>query len=345
MYGNGETMDPPSELPIYGPADELNPDSAFEEDSESFTSSLGPESYDFHFENGRRYHALHAGEYWGPNDERQIEAERITHRLYLLTLDGQLCAAPLAAPPHRVLDIGTGAGSWAIDFAAKHPSAAVLGTDLSPIQDLFIPSNLRFEIVDFCDMWSYSENSFDFVFLRGLDGCVRDWPRLYAEVYRALKPGAYIEHSEMCIELKSDDGAVAPEHIFGRWRKMLLEASDAYGKPLGIADQTKELSEAAGFVEVVEQRFKWPIGGWNQERKLKEIGRLNKKHWEQSIEGWCIALLTRALKWTVPQVRGFLREMEEGLRDSNIHAYHEVTVLYGRKRESGSETRSEESEF
>ena len=31
---------------------------------ESPTSSLGPETYDFQFENGRRYHALHAGEYW-----------------------------------------------------------------------------------------------------------------------------------------------------------------------------------------------------------------------------------------------------------------------------------------
>ena len=35
-------------------ADELDPDSAFEEDSESPTSSLGPESYDYRFENGRR---------------------------------------------------------------------------------------------------------------------------------------------------------------------------------------------------------------------------------------------------------------------------------------------------
>jgi hypothetical protein len=127
-----------------------------------------------------------------------------------------------------------------------------------------------------------------FDFLRGCRVCLIK--------YSALKPGAYIKHSEMCIELKSDDGAITSEHIFGRWSKTLLEASVEFGKPLGIADQIKEHIEAAGFVDVVEQRFEWPIGGWRRERKLRGIGRLNKTHWVQSIEGRCITLLTRALK-------------------------------------------------
>ncbi|KAI9778717.1 MAG: hypothetical protein M1839_007948 [Geoglossum umbratile] len=159
--------------------------------------------------------------------------------------------------------------------------------------------------------------------------------------YRALKPGAFIEHSEMSIELKSDDASIPPNHIFDRWGKTLLEASEAYGKSLGVADQTKDHIEATGFVEVVEKRFKWPIGRWGQGRKLRAIGRLNKSHWEASMEGWCIALLTRALKWTVPQVKDFLREMEEALKDDNIHAYHEVIIVYGRKPESVSENESE----
>lgn len=32
------------------------------------------------------------------------------------------------------LDIGTGTGIWAIDFADEHPETTVIGTDLSPIQ-------------------------------------------------------------------------------------------------------------------------------------------------------------------------------------------------------------------
>ncbi|KAI9773168.1 MAG: hypothetical protein M1840_008289 [Geoglossum simile] len=128
----------------------------------------------------------------------------------------------------------------------------------------------------------------------------------------------------MSIELKSDDGSLPPNHIFDRWGKTLLEASEAYGKSLGTANQIKGLIETNGFVGVVENTFKWPIGRWGQGRKLRAIGRLNKMHWEISMEGWCIALLTRALKWTVPQVKEFLQEMEEALKDDNIHAYHEV---------------------
>jgi len=50
-----------------------------------------------------------------------------------LLLDGKLHLAPLDAP-HRILDIGTGTGIWAIDVADEYPMAEVIGTDLSPIQ-------------------------------------------------------------------------------------------------------------------------------------------------------------------------------------------------------------------
>jgi tRNA G46 methylase TrmB len=38
------------------------------------------------------------------------------------------------APAQQVLDIGTGTGIWAIDYADAHPDSTVIGVDLSPIQ-------------------------------------------------------------------------------------------------------------------------------------------------------------------------------------------------------------------
>jgi tRNA1(Val) A37 N6-methylase TrmN6 len=60
----------------------------------------------------------------------------LQHHLFSLTFDGNLVVAPIPKEKvlHRVLDIGTGTGIWAIDFADEHPETQVLGVDLSPIQ-------------------------------------------------------------------------------------------------------------------------------------------------------------------------------------------------------------------
>ena len=57
--------------------------------------------------------------------------------MFILTLDNRLGLAPPNDPDSkvkRVLDVGTGTGIWAIDYADEHPDAKVIGVDLSPIQ-------------------------------------------------------------------------------------------------------------------------------------------------------------------------------------------------------------------
>ena len=55
----------------------------------------------------------------------------------------------------------------------------------------------------------------------------------------------------------------------------------------------KDQITAVGFVDVTEVKYKWPIGPWSNEPKLKDLGRWNMHMWEQGIEGWTMALLTR----------------------------------------------------
>lgn len=51
-----------------------------------------------------------------PNDEAEQDRLDMYHHIFLSLLGGKLYTAPLENP-HRVLDVGTGTGIWAIDFA------------------------------------------------------------------------------------------------------------------------------------------------------------------------------------------------------------------------------------
>ena len=55
------------------------------------------------------------------------------HEVMRLVAGGDLYKAPVGNA-HRVLDLGTGTGIWAIEYAHDHPESEVIGLDLSPIQ-------------------------------------------------------------------------------------------------------------------------------------------------------------------------------------------------------------------
>ncbi|KAI8163223.1 Secondary metabolism regulator LAE1 [Colletotrichum sp. SAR 10_65] len=88
-------------------------------------------------ENGRTYHRYKEGKYNMPNDEQELDRLDLIHNMCLMSLDDRLGLAPQCqegATVGRVLDVGTGTGTWAIDFGDEHPEAEVLGVDLSATQ-------------------------------------------------------------------------------------------------------------------------------------------------------------------------------------------------------------------
>ncbi|KAF1918737.1 SAM dependent methyltransferase [Ampelomyces quisqualis] len=305
-------------------------DSAFG-DTASDTTSLKSAILNYKYRNGRRYHAYKEGSYWGPNDEMQADQLDITHHIFLLLLDGELYLAPITENPLHVLDLGAGTGIWAIDFADRFPSAEVLGTDLSPTQPSLVPPNLCFEVDDFTEPWLFRKESFDFIHARTLYGCVADWSVFYKEALDHLQPGGYFEQLEISVVPKSDDGTVLPGSIMEQWGKISLELGELFGKSLNTVDESKAGLEAAGFINIVEHRWKLPVGGWPVDKRFKEIGQYNRINWEQGIEGWCMYLLTTLKKWSVEEVQVYLAKVRQALRDRRIHAYQEVSLVYGQK--------------
>ncbi|KAM0260536.1 hypothetical protein ACHAPA_010221 [Fusarium lateritium] len=116
------------------------------EDIQSSTQSISSTILQYRQENGRTYHGYKDGKYNVPNDDQENERLDLQHALFLRTFDDNLGFAPPNDPGadvKHVLDVGTGTGIWAMDYADEHPGAEVIGVDLSPIQPSLIFDNLK----------------------------------------------------------------------------------------------------------------------------------------------------------------------------------------------------------
>ncbi|KAF4451710.1 hypothetical protein F53441_5389 [Fusarium austroafricanum] len=260
--------------------DDEDSDSSLGNDVESSTASMTSSILNYRTIKGRTYHSERGNaEYWASNDAQQNEAMDIIHHFLLLSLDGKLhlapvkddikvCPSPISQRDSSndvksVLDVGTGTGIWAIDFADEHAEAEVIGTDISPIQPSWVPPNVKFlpiisEIEDCTQPWTFSPNTFDFIHMRYLYGSISDWSALFQEAYRACKPGGWVESFEASAMLESDDGTVQEGSAMNEWGKFFIEGGKKLGRTFTILDDDLQRKgmEDAGFTDINIWNFK-----------------------------------------------------------------------------------------
>lgn len=328
-----------SELPLAEEASNIAPDpdmvddndSTYGEDAETDTTSIQTWIRDYRVENGRTYHAFKDGKYWGSNDEEANQHLDIGHTLYTKTFGDRLFLAPIGPNPAQILDLGTGTGIWAIDVADAYPSAIVTGTDLSPTQPSLVPPNVRFEIDDMEAEWTFHENHFDLIHIRGLHGSIENWPALYAQCMRCLKPGGYLEQSEYSAQFTSDDNTLPEDGGIAAWNAIGPECHRVLKRELQVLDGMRQHMVDAGFDGVTEHRFKWPVGSWAKDPWLKHLGLWAKAHAETGLENWTLRLLTSVLGWTADEVHILCANVRKDFRNHRVHAIHRMHTVYGRK--------------
>jgi hypothetical protein len=76
---------------------------------------------------------------------------------------------------------------------------------------------------------------------------------------------------------------------------LAIECGEKFGKSFTVAEDSRAFMEKAGFVNVEHKTFKWPIGPWPRDRKMKEIGAYNRVGWDEGINGWAMFLFTKYL--------------------------------------------------
>ena len=206
-----------------------------------------------------------------------------------------------------------------------------------------MPPNLKFQIDDFTQQWTFDTGFFDFVHARCIYGCVADYPGLYKEVLDHLRPGGWYEQAEISVVAHADDGSLAGTTM-EKWGPLALQGGEEFGKSFRIAEDMKTLMEASGFVNVTCHSFRWPIGTWAKDPKLKEIGAYNRLGWEDGIEGWAMFTFTKFLgvspnrscaqelsadstiQWRVEEIQVLIAAIRQELRTRSIHAYQYMSV-------------------
>lgn len=151
----------------------------------------------------------------------------------------------------------------------------IQGTDLSPIQPPWVPPNCKF-LVDDCEgPWAFADDQkFDYIHVRGMGGTIKDWPAFYAEIYKNLKPGGYVELQEYETWFSSvEDPTLSRAPTCKEWQENVNRAANSFGKKLDNARDHKQPLADAGFLDVVDNPHVCPIGPWPKNKKAKEIGR------------------------------------------------------------------------
>ncbi|KAF4970772.1 hypothetical protein FZEAL_9975 [Fusarium zealandicum] len=309
-------------------------DSFLDPDEASSTSSITSSILQYRQENGRTYHAYKDGQYVIPNDEREQDRLDLQHHLFLLTFDNKLYLCPAGRDGHKVhnaLDIGTGTGIWAVDYAEENPEVSVIGIDLSPIQTQFVPPNLSFQVDDLEEPWTFS-TKFDFIYSRMMTASFADWPGFFSKCYDNLSPGGWIELADI-YPITSDDGTLKEDSATHEWVTKLLDGTKLIGRPFDGAKNYKKQLEAQGFQNVQQVVFKWPQNPWPKDAKHKELGAWTLENITSGLDGLSSAVYTRVLGWSKEELDLFLVDVRRELKDRTIHAHWPIYVVYGQKPE------------
>jgi hypothetical protein len=73
-------------------------------------------------------------------------------------------------------------------------------------------------------------------------------------------------------ELNCDDNEDWPNTSLYQWWDLVTKGFNAMGRSMNASGKHKERMIDAGFEDVKEEVFKWRVGMWPKDKKMKELG-------------------------------------------------------------------------
>lgn len=287
-------------------------------------------------EHGRTFHSFKQGAYFLPNDATEQDRLNVQHSLITMLLDGKLGLAPpvsASASPKHVLDVATGTGIWALDFAKQHPESSVVGSDLSLIQPAEVGvTNVRFVQGDAeNEDWDFP-CLFDYIHLRCMVTCFTDVNTVLKRIYKQLAPGGWVEFQDTTAEAQHADGAPGVEGTaLSDFCKGLIGGMKAVGKDPTWIGRIEELLTAHGFVDVHVKALPNPMGAWPKEAKYKKVGALAAINLDMALDSGIKLFLANG--WTDEQAKDLAARVRKEMAEGKLHAFVPFYVAYARKPE------------
>jgi ubiquinone/menaquinone biosynthesis C-methylase UbiE len=305
-------------------------DSAYDGDSldQSWTTSLKSSVLNYRKLYGRTYHAHEEDRYVFPNDEPELERLDLQHHMCVISNRGKAFLAPIPENPEHVLDVGTGTGIWAIEFAEQYPNASVVGTDLSATQPTWVPPNVRFEIDDANHTWTFAEK-FDYIHCRYFHMAIEE-KKLFKQAYEALKPGGWFEIRETALPLQCDDGTLEGTPL-SYWCEQQLKLGRMRGMNFDNPFKYRQWVEEAGFVNVVEHAQILPVSPWPKDAHLKQIGRWIQFSFGEGLEAFSLQMWLEQTGWSYEEYQVFLAKVRKDIQSRKVHGYLRSFTICGQK--------------
>lgn len=293
---------------------------------------------------GRLYQrsALTYRQYFAPVDDEEIYRLGVAHTAFSLLFDQRLIF-PLGLNPRRVLDLGCGAGNWAVDVAEQYPQAEVLGIDISP--HMFpdeLPSNLELQIDDINKEFTFESNHFDVVHSQMVAGGIRAdrWRSYIKDMYWVTRRGGWCQMVEIYFIAQSHNGSLDRDGGLERWSLNFMNSMRPY-KDLRASRNFERYMVDAGFRDVDSQMLRLPMCRWPEEGDApndirdRAIGEANAENVQQLLYSLALYPMTQLQGMPMEEFEKLVEEARAEARDPSRKPYFEVRVCIGRKPRRG----------
>ncbi|KAH8653841.1 S-adenosyl-L-methionine-dependent methyltransferase [Xylariales sp. PMI_506] len=279
--------------------------------------------------NGRSYHGYKPGKYLLPNDGAEQDRLDMQHASFRSLLKGRLSLAPVVSPK-RVMDVATGTGIWAIEFAQENPGSQVVGTDLSAIQPSNKPPNCDFIVEDSEEEWVGNENQpFDYVHMRFVATCFDDTKVVLRHAFNNMSPGGWIELQSPDFMVQSLDNNLDGTPLL-RWFELVRAGLAQIGRDVHIARNYKQWLTELGFVDIQEKVIKWPANPFSQDPWLHEVGLFQMINFCDGARGIGWKLLEMA-GLSAAEIDELTNDAKTTIKNTRYRCYLPTYVVYGRK--------------